>query len=62
MTRKDYVTIAEAIAGAVKAHGETACIRLAAENMAHLFRLDNQRFETNRFMKACGFREDRDFL
>ena len=55
MTRKDYVLIAEAISGAVKAHGETGCVRLAAENLAHLLRRDNPRFERARFMEACGF-------
>ena len=55
MTRKYYNLIAEAIAGAVKAHGECASIRLAAENLAHLLRRDNPRFETARFMDECGF-------
>lgn len=55
MTRKDYVLIAEAISGAVKAHGETGCVRLAADNLAHLLRRNNSRFDTSRFMDACGF-------
>ena len=55
MTRKDYNLIADAIRGAVDAHGQAASVKLAAENLAHRLRHTNPRFETARFMAACGF-------
>lgn len=58
MTRKDYVTIADAIKAETdewtgRAQGDA--VYFVAKRLAHRFRLDNPRFETARFMTACGF-------
>lgn len=54
MTRKDYELIARCIKGAVDAHGRTASIVLAADNLAMQLRSTNPRFDENRFLVACG--------
>lgn len=62
MTRKDYVTIAEAIkqaSEAVEDYADPAMARNgayeAASYIAHALRRDNPRFERARFMEAAGF-------
>lgn len=55
MSRKDYQLIADAIRGAVKAHGPASSARLIADNLCILLRRDNPRFDEARFMAAAGF-------
>ena len=57
MTRKDYNLIANAIATAkLNANREERpIISRAASHIAYALRRDNPRFETARFMDACGF-------
>jgi len=61
MTRKDYVLIAAAIkarrdlASAARRSSEfLGGIDAAAETIAAALALDNQRFDLERFIKACG--------
>lgn len=49
MTRKDFVAIARVI----KTHGGANKTSLAVEMAAHL-RTTNERFDTDRFLTACG--------
>lgn len=57
MTRKDYVTIAEAIkrASDEATDPQRDAIYWAAHHIAHALRRDNPRFERARFMEAAGF-------
>lgn len=64
MSKKHYEAIAEAIKREVEVPGitgerERAIVGLAQLNLARaialVMREDNPRFDTNRFMKACGF-------
>jgi hypothetical protein len=61
MTRKDYVTIAEAIkrASDEATDSQRDGVRIgafwAAHFIAHALRRDNPRFERARFMEAAGF-------
>lgn len=62
MTRKDYITIAAAIAQARqateinrKSKDGVSAIRLTAIGMASHLLQDNPRFDRDRFMAACGF-------
>lgn len=65
MTRKDYVLIAEAIneareGAATMPHGNRAYgAYAAAEAIARVLRMNNERFDKARFMDACGFGEIR---
>lgn len=52
MTRKDYVMIAEVIATSWHDSAETK--RTIAQNMADALETDNPRFDTARFLDACG--------
>lgn len=54
MSKKDYELIARCINGAVKAHGQTAAIILAVDNLAMELRSTNPRFDELRFRNACG--------
>lgn len=57
MTRKDYVLIANAIATAKlnADREERPIISRAASHIAYALRRENSRFDTSRFMAACGF-------
>jgi len=56
MTRKDYNLIAEAIrSAAVGGYDSDAHPYSVARTIAYALRRDNPRFETARFMDACGF-------
>jgi len=57
MTRKDYLTIADAIKRSAEhetREGRNA-IAGAAAFVANAMRRNNERFEKARFMEACGF-------
>lgn len=49
MTRKNFMAIAKII----NAHGNDGKARVA-EAMASYLRTTNERFDTDRFMRACG--------
>ena len=54
MSRKDYI----AIAGIIKKckHGiSTASQQKLAEELCELFLFDNERFDSSKFLEACGF-------
>jgi len=56
MTRKDYVALAEAIAGAFPITENSTPIiawRLTMEAIADVLAADNPRFDRERFVKAC---------
>ena len=53
MSRKDYI----AIAGIIKncKHGiSTASQQKLAEELCELFLFDNERFDSGKFLEACG--------
>jgi hypothetical protein len=52
MTRKDYVIIADVIATSWHDSAETK--RTIAQNMADALGADNPRFDSARFLTACG--------
>lgn len=61
MTRKDYEMLAKVMRGAVdgaavieKSFNPQEFARLVAEMMAVNFKLDNPRFDRERFLTACG--------
>lgn len=51
MSRKHFVEVAKMIAAETD---RVAALRFA-EGMANLFQRENERFDRNRFMSACGF-------
>lgn len=59
MTRKDY----ELIADAIKQHSAAAnpdaaaAVRRVAHELTEALSADNSRFDTSRFLKACGVEE-----
>ena len=54
MTRKDYVAVAEILNFASdKAH--PALFSKIVNDFAEMFAKDNERFDVNRFHKACGY-------
>lgn len=58
MTRKDYVAIAEAIKSETdewSSRDQANAVYFVAKRLARVFQRDNTRFETDRFMAACGF-------
>lgn len=59
MSRKDYVSIAEAIlrtkAENREVLGSASILRVTANRIADVFAADNPRFDKARFMAACGF-------
>lgn len=59
MSRKDYIAFAEMIAEELKHNATTAderrMLRRIAGAMTHVFCRDNARFDTDRFLTACGF-------
>jgi hypothetical protein len=52
MTRKDYILIAEVIATSWHANAEAK--RDLAVSMAEALETDNPRFDSERFLRACG--------
>jgi hypothetical protein len=57
MSRKDYVAIAEIL----KRHHDVEemdkeTLISVAKNLAHVFKANNQRFDTERFLNACGIK------
>jgi hypothetical protein len=52
MTRKDYELVAKVIATSWHASGESK--REIAVNLAEAFETDNPRFDSERFLRACG--------
>ncbi len=52
MTRKDYVLIAEVIATSWHANAEAK--RTLAISFAEALETDNPRFDSERFLRACG--------
>lgn len=56
MTRKDYILIADALRTVIGSldNPERRGAVLAAGELAHVLKADNPRFETIRFLKACG--------
>lgn len=57
MTRKDYNLIADAIERSARhaSRDDRNAIAGTATFIAHALRTDNPRFDTSRFMDACGF-------
>jgi hypothetical protein len=58
MTRKDYVLIAEAIKAETdewSTRDQSNAVYFVAKRLARQFQRDNTRFDTSRFMAACGF-------
>lgn len=57
MSRKDYIAIAEIIAGDYATCGtseERYKVRGVVFSLAHFFRKDNEQFNCERFYNACG--------
>jgi hypothetical protein len=59
MTRKDYVKIAAAINSAKQSTreilGSASVIKLVVDRIATEMEGDNERFDRERFVAACGF-------
>ncbi len=58
MSRKDYVAIAEAIRAETdewSSREQANAVYFVAKRLARKFQQDNNRFDTSRFMAACGF-------
>lgn len=61
MSRKDYIEFARMIRAQVEKHqgpkGKHTLnvLREIAGDMTHMFTQDNARFDTERFLIACGF-------
>ena len=58
MSRKHYDAIATAISKALDDHAADHCRdvgRTIATNMAMVMKADNPRFDTDRWMAACGY-------
>lgn len=66
MTRKDYemiaatireaqVRVAETVPSDAEASTQLRGVRRAAAHLATAFMIDNSRFDTVRFLKACGY-------
>jgi len=51
MSRKHFVEVAKMIA----AETDRVSAKRFAEGMASIFQRENERFDRNRFMSACGF-------
>ena len=63
MSRKDYQKIAEGTKNLYTRlqklhdyHG-AAAIEIHAEGLCEIFKADNPRFNRDKFLEACGFRE-----
>lgn len=59
-SRKDYVALAEVIAGEVACANTNERVRACsniARSMADVFKRDNSRFDRARFYAACGLDE-----
>lgn len=54
MTRKDYNLIAEAIKNQVAPHNDSKTVWQVANAISDSLALDNPRFDSYRFMQACG--------
>jgi hypothetical protein len=56
MTRKDYIALAEVIAGEVATGNmwQKMTSSNIARSMADVFKRDNERFNRETFYKACG--------
>jgi hypothetical protein len=55
MTRKDYILIAEAIEAIRADFGDNpVSLDVVAEELASALQADNARFDTARFLTACG--------
>jgi hypothetical protein len=52
MSRKDYITIAEAVAGALEMGASD--YELLVERLSDVFERDNPKFDRERFEQACG--------
>ncbi len=53
MSRKDYIAIAKILAKCK--HGvSTASQKKLAEELCELFLTDNERFDSEKFLEACG--------
>lgn len=58
MSRKDYELIAKEFRTVVQASRsavEVLVLRMMAKRLAKAFAMDNPRFDTDRFLSACGF-------
>ena len=58
MTRKDYVMIAEVIADLMadfnNGRSDEVSLSLVAQELANALKADNDRFDSARFLTACG--------
>lgn len=54
MTKKDFIAIAEIIRQAKEWESSEAAINDIAEKLALFFKCNNPRFDTQRFLDACG--------
>jgi hypothetical protein len=58
MTRKDYVMIAEVIADLMadfnNGRSDEVSLSLVAQELARALQADNDRFDSARFLTACG--------
>ncbi len=55
MTRKDYILIAEAIKAIREDFGDNpVALDVVADELALALQADNSRFDTARFLTACG--------
>lgn len=63
MTRKDYIALASALAGAQIEYRDRdegqAALRFASHLIADVLQADNERFDRERFLIAAGFRQAR---
>lgn len=65
MSKKDYELIAEVIQDAMEMrdttmslHPQTVTIKYIAKRLATALALDNEKFDTSRFLTACGVQND----
>ncbi len=57
MTRKDYNLIADAIRTQVAPHNDSDTVWQVANAISDSLAMDNPRFDSYRFMQACGLNQ-----
>lgn len=59
MTRKDYKKFAELIKDYKADRGESILLSALVADLGYIFKQDNDRFDYDKFFKACGLAPDK---